>query len=153
MRFLKEGIGQGGPIDGFDISVYHVQTDFKLGMVVDDIDGDGNDDSTKDYIWPICLPKNDNEFTSKRGMLAGWLDTPPIQQTASNLLGGITTGEGVLRSNFISRVTGQEMQKKCEDPQYQKNGKGAVDTFYPQGVVCSVDPSFGMQQQHTSQNG
>ena len=130
-----------------------MQTDFKLGMVVDDIDGDGNDDSTKDYIWPICLPKNDNEFTSKRGMLAGWLDTPPIQQTASNLLGGITTGEGVLRSNFISRVTGQEMQKKCEDPQYQKNGKGAVDTFYPPGVVCSVDPSFGMQQQHTSQNG
>ena len=30
-----------------------------------------NDDGTCDYIWPICLPKNDEEFTSQNAMIAG----------------------------------------------------------------------------------
>jgi len=143
----REGVGQGGPIEGFDISVYHVKTDFKLGMIVDDVDGDGIDDSSKDYIWPVCLPKNDSdpEFNVPnripRGMMAGWLDAPPPQITRSNLLGNeVVSGEDVLRSIYISRVMGLEMLDKCEDPDYQR--ENGVNTFYPQGAVCSVDPSF-----------
>ena len=69
---IQEGIGQGGPIDGYDISVYHVTTDFKLGS------GD-----TRDNIWPICLPKNEGEYEErglKDGFIVGWLDTPPVSQ-------------------------------------------------------------------------
>ena len=113
-------------------------------MIVDDIDGDGNDDSSKDYIWPVCLPKNnsDPEFSiPNRGMMAAWLDAPPTQQIRSNLLGNSVTGEDVLRSIYISRVIGLEMLDKCEDPDYQR--ENGVNTFYPQGTVCSVDPSFG----------
>ena len=147
---IQDGVGQGGPIEGFDISVYHVETDFKLGMIVDDVDGDGIDDSSKEYIWPACLPKSnsDPEFNVPnripRGMIAGWLDAPPPQQIRSNLLGNLVSGEDVLRSIFISRVIGLEMLDKCEDPDYQR--ENGVNTFYPQGTVCSVDPSFGKQK-------
>ena len=117
-------------------------------MIVDDVDGDGIDDSSKDYIWPVCLPKNDSdpEFNVPnripRGMMAGWLDAPPPQITRSNLLGNeVVSGEDVLRSIYISRVMGLEMLDKCEDPDYQR--ENGVNTFYPQGAVCSVDPSFG----------
>ena len=118
--------------------MYHVETDFKLGM---DVEVNGVSVSSKDNIWPVCLPKNDIEFTSKRGMLAGWLDTPPIQQTQRNQLGSGLTGEGVLRTNFFSRVTGLEIHDECKDPEYQR--AQGVNTFYPSGTVCSVDPSFG----------
>ena len=74
---FQEGIGQGGPIDGYDISVYHVTTDFKLGS----ISLDGKD--TRKNIWPVCLPKNDREYTGRGledGFIAGWLDTPSVSQ-------------------------------------------------------------------------
>ena len=74
MFTIQEGIGQGGPIEGYDISVYHVVTDFKLGT-----------EGTRDKIWPVCLPKNDREFwysgrELKDGFIAGWLDTPPVSE-------------------------------------------------------------------------
>ena len=89
---FQEGIGQGGPIDGYDIAVYHVVTDFKLGS-----------EDTRDNIWPVCLPKNDNdeEFTQDEGRLrdgfiAGWLDTPPVSQLNNLQLGfGSNTFDGV----------------------------------------------------------
>ena len=49
-QIFQEGIGQGGPIEGYDIAVYHVETEFKLGSTVDGVD-------TTTRIWPICHPK------------------------------------------------------------------------------------------------
>ena len=62
------GIGNpnlaGGPIGGYDISVYKVKSasDYKL----------------KDsYIWPACFPRDDDQYGTDRGFIAGWLDIPP----------------------------------------------------------------------------
>ena len=83
---MQEGIGNGGPIDGYDIAVYHVVSDqgFKLGSSPAGID-------SKPYIWPVCLPKNAREFmingNLKDGFVAGWLDTPPVSQQNNNQLG------------------------------------------------------------------
>ena len=91
--FPQEGVGEGGPYEGNDISVYHVETDFVLGQLVPP--GQENlarAEPSQPYIWPACLPKDDAdpEFQSHdgRGMLAGWLDAPPLDQTFSQLLGG-----------------------------------------------------------------
>ena len=131
----KEGIGQGGPIDGFDISVYHVETDFLLG----------EDATSKNFIWPICLPKNEDQITADKtkGLLFGWLDTPPLQQRDSTEFGRPGTDnqpEFVLRSGFYPRLSILERHDKCQDPEPQR-GRG-VNTFYPQGTTCYVDPSF-----------
>ena len=69
--------------------------------------------SSESYIWPICLPKDDDDDgftplhnspthpTEKEGtvsaMLAGWLDAPPIGQAFSNLLGSSLTEADVLK--------------------------------------------------------
>ena len=89
---FQENIGEGGPFEGNDIAVYHVDTDFKLS-------DEGGEENT--WIWPICLPKADSdpEFQSDKGMIAGWLDAPPIDHTFTNILGyaGIWTDGDVLR--------------------------------------------------------
>ena len=73
--------------------MYHVETDFLLG---DMIEVGGQELSSQPWIWPVCLPKNDDdpEFESNRGMVAGWLDAPPLDQTYTKLLGGgVSEGE------------------------------------------------------------
>ena len=60
-------------MEGYDLSVYQVQAvqDFKLSP------------ATQDNIWPVCLPKNDEEYSGRGltdGFIAGWLDTPPVSQ-------------------------------------------------------------------------
>ena len=49
--------------------------------------------------------KDDDEFTSNRGMIAGWLDTPPVSQTRSNDFGSALTGEQVIRSGIETEST------------------------------------------------
>ena len=66
--------------------------------------------SSENYIWPVCLPKEDDDekFTSDSdhpkkkenrvdSMLAGWLDAPPISQAFSNLLGSSLSEADVLK--------------------------------------------------------
>ena len=80
--------------------------------------------SSESYIWPVCLPKDDDdEYFSLplqevvrpapgspastghpnqkqdtvNAMLAGWLDAPPISQAFSNLLGSSLTEADVLK--------------------------------------------------------
>ena len=79
--------------------MYHVETAFKLGMEVNTPFGP---QSTRNHIWPVCLPKDDDEFTSNRGMIAGWLDSPPVSQVFSGQLGNAVGGESVIR---YSRIT------------------------------------------------
>ena len=67
---MQEGIGNGGPIDGYDIAVYHVVSDqgFKLGSRVTTNYSPGGTDS-KPYIWPVCLPKNTREFMINKHLI------------------------------------------------------------------------------------
>ena len=65
--------------------------------------------SSENYIWPVCLPKDDSDenFDSDDhpkqkenrvdAMLAGWLDAPPISQAFSNLLGSSLSEADVLK--------------------------------------------------------
>ena len=69
--------------------------------------------SSEEYIWPVCLPKDDNDakididnpdpnnpYKRKNmvhAMLAGWLDAPPISQAFSNLLGSSLSEADVLK--------------------------------------------------------
>ena len=85
---IQEGVGEGGPYEGNDISVYHVETDFVL---------DNTDDNR--WIWPVCLPKDDSDpnFETDRGMIAGWLDAPPIDQTYTKILGSAVSEADIFR--------------------------------------------------------
>ena len=66
--------------------------------------------SSENYIWPVCLPKDDKDekfildpdHPKKKenrvdAMLAGWLDAPPISQAFSNLLGSSLSEADVLK--------------------------------------------------------
>ena len=66
--------------------------------------------SSESYIWPVCLPKDDddkwivdefnhplNKTNMVNAMLAGWLDSPPISQAFSNLLGSSLQEADVLK--------------------------------------------------------
>ena len=65
--------------------------------------------SSQNYIWPVCLPKDDSDenfetdnhpnskANSVNAMLAGWLDAPPISQAFSNLLGSSLSEADVLK--------------------------------------------------------
>ena len=81
---------KGGPIQGNDIAVYKVKTNYKLGTPPTNLwfnasdpknQGIANDlyNNFKTHIWPACFPKDDDEYPpeTKRGFIAGWLDLPP----------------------------------------------------------------------------
>jgi len=126
----REGLGQGGPIEGYDLSVYRVETDFKLSA------------TTQQNIWPVCLPKNDEEFTGRGltdGFIAGWLDTPPVSQLDPLQLGVESNSFRGVRFNFLPRISRMKALDVCEDPEWQKNV--GVNTFYPRGTSCFRDPS------------
>ena len=74
--------------------MYHVETTFTLGM---EVNGPQGLQSTRNHIWPVCLPKDDDEFISGREMIAGWLDSPPVNQVNRGQLGNAVTGEDVIR--------------------------------------------------------
>ena len=79
----------GGPIEGFDISVYKVKTNFILGTPPSKLYFDPTDPAFKptvenfynnfeNYVWPACFPRHDeDDHASNRGFIAGWLDLPP----------------------------------------------------------------------------
>ena len=77
--------------------------------------------------------------------MAARLDSPPVSQILRTEFGAALTGEQVIRFISYPRVTGIEKLAKCEDPTTQVNPDGTrVNTFYPKGTVCYVDPSFGV---------
>ena len=78
----------GGPIEGYDISVYKVKTNFKLGTPPTNLWYDPSDpafqitnvvyyNNFESHVWPACFPRDDDEYATDRGFIAGWLDLPP----------------------------------------------------------------------------
>ena len=68
--------------------MYKVKSNFKLGTpptyhwynTSDPLYEDKNDNlynNFKSHIWPACFPKDDDEYPTERGFIAGWLDLPP----------------------------------------------------------------------------
>ena len=68
-----EGADLKGPYAGFDIAVYHLTQKSKDKI---------KDMMKREELWPACLPKK--EYTSNRGIFAGWLDQEPFYQTTTN---------------------------------------------------------------------
>ena len=92
--YFQKGVGEGGPYEGNDISVYHVETDFVMQYSTDE-----DSPSRNTWIWPVCLPKDDSDpnFETDRGMIAGWLDAPPIDQTYTKILGSAVSEADIFR--------------------------------------------------------
>ena len=77
----------GGPIQGFDICVYKVETEFILGtpptyLWFDQYDPNYQENieaynNFENHVWPACFPRDDDEYATDRGFIAGWLDLPP----------------------------------------------------------------------------
>ena len=66
--------------------------------------------SSQPWIWPACLPKEDSDpvFESNKGMIAGWLDAPPLDQTFTRILGNVGEAEVyryVHNNNVLSMVS------------------------------------------------
>ena len=94
LYYFQNGVGEGGPYEGNDISVYHVETDFVMQYSTDE-----DSPSRNTWIWPVCLPKDDSDpnFETDRGMIAGWLDAPPIDQTYTKILGSAVSEADIFR--------------------------------------------------------
>ena len=83
-----------------------METNFKMGSKVTETDKNGMERSvsSQPWIWPACLPKEDSDpvFESDKGMIAGWLDAPPLDQTFTRILGNV--GEAEVYRYFYPRV-------------------------------------------------
>jgi hypothetical protein len=91
----------GGPIEGYDISVY----------IVDD----GNFTADTSTIWPACLPKADKEYVAgNRGILVGWNDPKPTRFAGDSVQDYANTYQ-VAHEAFMER------QPTCSDPTWMKS--------------------------------
>jgi hypothetical protein len=62
---LSKDSQEGGPKDGYDISVYIVN--------------DSNFTMNSSFIWPACLPKAESQYVDgNRAILAGWIAPSPF---------------------------------------------------------------------------
>jgi len=109
----------GGPIDGFDLSVYIVD-DSRLIL-------------SKNSIWPACLPKASETvyLPGSRGILSGWIDPIPTY-----LYFSFTTLAIYADQNLWERESLFE-KLPCKDPPWMNS-----NTFYPAGTVCYTEPAW-----------
>ena len=104
----------GGPIKGYDISVY----------IVDDSNFKARMDTSS--IWPACLPRADEKsyIPGNRGILVGWNEPLPQYLSGLKLL-------EYANKNLVAREALFEGQPSCTDPAWMKS-----NTYYPPGTVC-----------------
>ena len=110
---------KGGPIDGYDISVYIVDdSEFKMDA---------------DFVWPACLPRRDDGSSylpGNRGILSGWLAPPPLY-----LLSQSTTVLAY-ELNYLYEKEALYEKVPCADPDWMQQNS---NTFYPAGASCYAD--------------
>jgi hypothetical protein len=116
---VKGGSLTGGPIDGYDISVY----------IVNDANFTTMNTS---FIWPACLPKADDAYyPGSRGILVGWNEPLPTYLDSYNFL------QTYVNQNLIVREALYEGQSVCSDPAWMKS-----NTYYPPGTLCYTDAAW-----------
>ena len=114
---------KGGPGQGFDIAVYHID-DTKLrreGVV------------REGYIYPACLPTKEDTMVGKKGIFASWKDPAPLHVYYS-----FEFDRNVKRyrdDELLLRHTRMDIVE-CKDPKWMNS-----NTSYPRGVFCGRDPS------------
>ncbi len=109
---------EGGPIDGYDISVYKVDdTDFKMNP---------------SFIWPACLPKSEESYIKgNRGILAGWRAPTPFYHLVP-----ATTLRGYELKNLWQSESLYE-RVNCADPAWMNSS-----SYYPNGTACYTDAAW-----------
>jgi hypothetical protein len=108
----------GGPIGGYDISVY----------IVDDTNFEMNPNS----IWPACLPKKEDTYLPGNwGILAGWSDPLPTYLNRAKLL------KDYLNQNLVTREALFERLQACSDPVWMRS-----TTYYPPGTACYTEAAW-----------
>ena len=112
-----------GPGEGYDIAVFHVD-DTKLR--VDGVVREG-------YIYPACLPTDQDISTGKKGIFASWKDPTPLY--VYYCLDFNRTVQRYRNDELVLRHTRMDIVE-CKDPAWM-----ASNTFYPRGVLCGRDPS------------
>ena len=114
----KSGPEGGGPINGYDISVY----------IVDD----SNFTMHQDFIWPACLPRAEEAYIpGNRGILAGWLALLPTSFFNPNLR--------LINYQLETQYEQESLYERvpCSDPAWMKS-----NTYYPFGTLCFADAAL-----------
>ena len=83
-----------GPYAGGDIAVYHLReeskTKLKRAMIAR-------------KLWPACLPKRPEEYTSKQGIFSGWLDQEPFYRVSTDKISAYEINYLTLRATQVYR--------------------------------------------------
>ena len=125
MALSKSSEGEGGPIAGYDISVYIVYDNNLASRM------------NTSSIWPACLPRAEAAYMSgNRGILAGWNEPQPTYLEASNTI------ESYNIENFVIREALLEKQDFCADPKWMRS-----NTYYPLGTLCYEDAAWASSVQ------
>ena len=112
-----------GPVNGYDISVYHVDdTNLREEGVV-----------KEGVLYPACLPTNEDITIGNKGIFASWKDPIPLYVYYN-----------FISDRTVTRYRNDELLLKhtrldiveCKDPDWMGS-----DTFHPRGVLCGRDPS------------
>ena len=83
-----------GPYAGGDIAVYHLReeskTKLKRAMIAR-------------KLWPACLPKRPEEYTSRLGIFSGWLDQEPFYRVSTDKISAYEINYLTLRATQVYR--------------------------------------------------
>ena len=131
-----EGADLKGPYAGFDIAVYHLTQESKVKI---------KGKMKREELWPACLPKK--EYTSNRGIFAGWLDQEPFYRTTTNRISVYERTYQLLKMAEVElRVKPENLTMfpqvefmTCRDPAWMRSIYNRAGTFYPAATECYRD--------------
>ena len=81
-----------GPYAGGDIAVYHLTEESKAKL---------KKAMQKERLWPACLPRKPDEYTSKRGIFAGWIDQEPFHRVGTDSIAAYEINFLTLRATQV----------------------------------------------------
>ena len=55
----------------------------------------------KERLWPACLPRKPSEYTSKRGIFAGWIDQEPFHRVGTDSIAAYEINFLTLRATQV----------------------------------------------------
>ena len=85
-----------GPYAGGDIAVYHLRDDSKTKL---------KKAMKARKLWPACLPKRPEEYTSKQGIFAGWIDQEPFYRVSTDKISTYEMNYLTLRATQVQSLT------------------------------------------------
>ena len=126
---LNKEYQNGGPIDGYDVSVYFVD------------DGSFADRLNKSSIWPACLPQAEKSYLpGNRGILVGWNEPKPTylyNLYDANKFASTNELQDYNNEHLVAHEALFVGQVSCSDPKWMRSS-----SYYPPGTVCYTEASW-----------